>query len=65
MLLVVDVHTEVLREATADVPVRLGTAVTGLEDPAAPRVTFSELVEIMVDADVAALEDQLAGKVTR
>jgi GDPmannose 4,6-dehydratase len=30
-----------------------------------PRVTFSELVEIMVDADVAALEDQLAGKVTR
>ena len=31
----------------------------------APRVKFDELVRIMVDADVAALEDQLAGKVTR
>jgi GDPmannose 4,6-dehydratase len=30
-----------------------------------PRVGFEELVRIMVDADVAALEDQLAGKVTR
>jgi GDPmannose 4,6-dehydratase len=30
-----------------------------------PRVRFKELVELMVDADVAALEDQLAGKVTR
>src|SRR5215208_396538 len=30
-----------------------------------PRVRFRELVELMVDADVAALEDQLAGKVTR
>jgi GDPmannose 4,6-dehydratase len=30
-----------------------------------PRVRFEELVRIMVDADVAALEDQLAGKVTR
>jgi GDPmannose 4,6-dehydratase len=30
-----------------------------------PRVRFDELVAIMVDADVAALEDQLAGKVTR
>jgi GDPmannose 4,6-dehydratase len=30
-----------------------------------PKVTFDELVRIMVDADVAALEDQLAGKVTR
>jgi hypothetical protein len=28
-------------------------------------VRFKELVELMVDADVAALEDQLAGKVTR
>ena len=26
---------------------------------------FEELVRIMVDADVSALEDQLAGKVTR
>jgi GDPmannose 4,6-dehydratase len=30
-----------------------------------PRVRFKELVELMVDADVEALEDQLAGKVTR
>jgi GDPmannose 4,6-dehydratase len=30
-----------------------------------PTVGFQELVRIMVDADVAALEDQLAGKVTR
>ncbi len=30
-----------------------------------PKVKFKELVELMVDADVAALEDQLAGKVTR
>jgi GDPmannose 4,6-dehydratase len=29
-----------------------------------PRVRFEELVQIMVDADIAALEDQLAGKVT-
>src|SRR5688572_9052352 len=30
-----------------------------------PRVRFEELVAIMVDADVAALEEQLTGKVTR
>jgi GDPmannose 4,6-dehydratase len=30
-----------------------------------PRVGFEELVGIMVDADLTALEDQLAGKVTR
>jgi GDPmannose 4,6-dehydratase len=30
-----------------------------------PRVGFDELVTLMVDADVNALEDQLAGKVTR
>ncbi len=30
-----------------------------------PRVTFGELVRLMVDADVSALEEQLAGKVTR
>ena len=30
-----------------------------------PRVGFEELVRIMVEADMAALEDQLAGKVTR
>jgi GDPmannose 4,6-dehydratase len=30
-----------------------------------PRVGFEELVQVMVDADLTALEDQLAGKVTR
>ena len=30
-----------------------------------PKVRFRELIELMVDADVAALQDQLAGKVTR
>ncbi len=30
-----------------------------------PKVRFKELVELMVDADVADLEDQMAGKVTR
>jgi GDPmannose 4,6-dehydratase len=30
-----------------------------------PKVRFKELVELMVDADVASLEDQLAGKVSR
>ena len=30
-----------------------------------PVVGFEELVRIMVDADIQALEDQLAGKVTR
>jgi GDPmannose 4,6-dehydratase len=30
-----------------------------------PKVKFDELVRLMVDADTAALEDQLAGKVTR
>jgi GDPmannose 4,6-dehydratase len=29
------------------------------------KVRFKELIELMVDADLAALEDQLAGKVTR
>jgi GDPmannose 4,6-dehydratase len=30
-----------------------------------PKVSFDELVKIMVDADIAELEDELAGKVTR
>jgi GDPmannose 4,6-dehydratase len=30
-----------------------------------PKVTFNELVRRMVDADVATLSDQMAGKVTR
>ena len=44
-----------------------GDAVEGARRSSAGsrRSASSELVEIMVDADVAALEDQLAGKVTR
>jgi GDPmannose 4,6-dehydratase len=30
-----------------------------------PKVRFRDLIELMVDADVAALQDQMAGKVTR
>jgi GDPmannose 4,6-dehydratase len=30
-----------------------------------PKVRFQDLIELMVDADVAALQDQMAGKVTR
>jgi GDPmannose 4,6-dehydratase len=30
-----------------------------------PKVRFQDLIELMVDADVAALQDQIAGKVTR
>jgi GDPmannose 4,6-dehydratase len=30
-----------------------------------PKVRFKELVELMVDADCADLDDQMAGKVTR
>jgi 2-polyprenyl-6-methoxyphenol hydroxylase-like FAD-dependent oxidoreductase len=33
---------EALRDATAEVPVRLGTSVTDLEDGEAPRVSFSD-----------------------
>jgi GDPmannose 4,6-dehydratase len=30
-----------------------------------PKVKFKELVELMVDADIAELNDQLAGKITK
>ena len=30
-----------------------------------PKVRFKDLIELMVDADVAALQDQMAGKITR
>ena len=33
---------ETLREANAELPIRLGTAVTDMEDGAAPRVTFTD-----------------------
>ena len=50
----------------AEVDVLLGDASKAKEKLGwEPKVRFEELVELMVDADVAALEDQLAGKVTR
>ena len=46
---------EVLLEATADVRIRLGLSVTGLEDGEAPRVTFSDgstgTYDLVVGAD--------------
>jgi GDPmannose 4,6-dehydratase len=50
----------------AEVDVLLGDASKAREKLGwEARVKFRELVELMVDADVAALQDQLAGKVTR
>jgi GDPmannose 4,6-dehydratase len=50
----------------SEVDVLLGDASKARERLGwAPKVGFEELVTLMVDADVTALEDQLAGKVTR
>jgi GDPmannose 4,6-dehydratase len=50
----------------SEVDVLLGDATRARERLGwRPRVGFEELVTLMVDADVGALEDQLAGKVTR
>jgi GDPmannose 4,6-dehydratase len=50
----------------AEVDVLLGDASKAREQLGwEPKVGFEDLVRIMVDADVSALEDQLAGKVTR
>ena len=50
----------------SEVDVLLGDATKARERLGwEPKVSFEELVRIMVDADVSALEDQLAGKVTR
>jgi GDPmannose 4,6-dehydratase len=50
----------------AEVDVLLGDASKAREKLGwEAKVKFRELVELMVDADVAALQDQLAGKVTR
>jgi GDPmannose 4,6-dehydratase len=50
----------------SEVDVLLGDAAKAREQLGwEPKVGFEELVRIMVDADVNALEDQLAGKVTR
>jgi GDPmannose 4,6-dehydratase len=50
----------------SEVDVLLGDASRARERLGwAPKVGFEELVTLMVDADMGALEDQLAGKVTR
>jgi GDPmannose 4,6-dehydratase len=50
----------------SEVDVLLGDATKAKEKLGwEPKVRFKELVELMVDADVAALDDQMAGKVTR
>jgi GDPmannose 4,6-dehydratase len=50
----------------AEVDALLGDASKAREELGwEPRVTFDELVRLMVDADLAALEAQLAGKVVR
>jgi len=50
----------------AEVDALLGDASKAREELGwEAKVKFRELVELMVDADVAALQDQLAGKVTR
>jgi GDPmannose 4,6-dehydratase len=50
----------------AEVDVLLGDATKARDELGwRAKVRFEELVQIMVDADIAALEDQLAGKVTR
>ena len=49
-----------------EVDVLLGDATKAREQLGwEPKVRFKELVELMVDADVADLEDRLAGKITR
>jgi GDPmannose 4,6-dehydratase len=50
----------------SEVDVLLGDASKAREQLGwRPRIGFEELVTLMVDADLSALEDQLAGKVTR
>ena len=50
----------------SEVDVLLGDASKAREQLGwEPKVRFKDLIELMVDADVAELEDQLAGKVTR
>ena len=50
----------------AEVDVLLGDASKAKEKLGwQPKVRFKDLIELMVDADVAALQDQMAGKITR
>ncbi|HEY6638998.1 MAG TPA: GDP-mannose 4,6-dehydratase [Solirubrobacterales bacterium] len=61
-------HVEIDRKyyRPSEVDVLLGDASKAREKLGwEPKLRFKELIELMVDADVAALEDQLAGKVTR
>ena len=63
-----DAHVEIDPKyyRPAEVDVLLGDASKAREKLGwEPTVRFKELVELMVDADVAALQDQLAGKVSR
>jgi GDPmannose 4,6-dehydratase len=63
-----DVHVEIDPKyyRPSEVDVLLGDASKARDKLGwEPKVRFRELVELMVDADVAALEDQMAGKVTR
>ena len=59
------------RDRPALLPPGRGRPAAGRRDQGAqklgwePKVGFKELVELMVDADIAALDDQLSGKVTR
>jgi GDPmannose 4,6-dehydratase len=60
----VEIDTKYYRPSEVDV--LLGDASKAKETLGwEPKVRFQELVELMVDADVAELEDQMAGKVTR
>jgi GDPmannose 4,6-dehydratase len=60
----VEIDTKYYRPSEVDV--LLGDASRAKETLGwEPKVRFQELVELMVDADVAELEDQMAGKVTR
>ena len=50
----------------AEVDLLLGDATKAREKLGwTPKVTFNELVQMMVEADVAALEDRLAGRNVR
>ena len=60
----VEIDTKYYRPSEVDV--LLGDASKAKETLGwEPKVRFQELVELMVDADMAELEDQMAGKVTR
>jgi len=63
-----DAHVEIDPKyyRPSEVDVLLGDASKAKEKLGwEPKTKFKELVELMVDADVAALSDQMAGKVTR